>query len=228
MVGFADSSKTELDRETDPHRISQRQRQIDFGKNTIGYQRYLEQCPKHTRSKGLPRTPDVYQKCSKRAFDGQVRKWRRRLHEWDLPDTSAANVSGSVDVSPGVAHDSGRHASKNGKNVAVERGNDKKLKKGTLPRIFHSTHVVAKRERGGRSPPQHGKESSESPMLPDLKLGRWADLEEDDAKVGNGNEKSDTTIRGITYSNIVCHTPMDTDDVLVSYSEDEQEAYVLV
>ena len=37
----------ELDKETDPHRISQRQRQIDFGKNTIGYQRYLEQYPKY-------------------------------------------------------------------------------------------------------------------------------------------------------------------------------------
>lgn len=28
-------------------------------------------------------TPDVRQACSKRAFDGQVRKWRRMLHEWD-------------------------------------------------------------------------------------------------------------------------------------------------
>ena len=30
-----------------------------------------------------PMTPDVRQACSKRAFDGQVRKWRRMLHEWD-------------------------------------------------------------------------------------------------------------------------------------------------
>ena len=30
-----------------------------------------------------PMTPDVRQSCSKRAFDGQVRKWRRMLHEWD-------------------------------------------------------------------------------------------------------------------------------------------------
>lgn len=28
-------------------------------------------------------TPDIRQACSKRAFDGQVRKWRRMLHEWD-------------------------------------------------------------------------------------------------------------------------------------------------
>ena len=30
-----------------------------------------------------PVTPDVAQACSKRAFDGQVRKWRRMLHAWD-------------------------------------------------------------------------------------------------------------------------------------------------
>lgn len=29
--------------ELDPHRLSQRQRQIDFGKNTVGYTRYTSQ-----------------------------------------------------------------------------------------------------------------------------------------------------------------------------------------
>lgn len=32
--------------ETDPHRIAQRQKQIDYGKNTLGYQRYTEEVPK--------------------------------------------------------------------------------------------------------------------------------------------------------------------------------------
>ena len=74
-------------RENDPHRLSQRQRQIDFGKNTIGYQRLVEAYPvKHRRPKEVPRTPDVHKKCSKRAFDGLVRVWRRRLHEWDMPE----------------------------------------------------------------------------------------------------------------------------------------------
>jgi hypothetical protein len=79
-------------RETDPHRVSQRQRQIDFGKNTIGYQRMSEAHPvKHRRPKTVPRTPDVHKECSKRAFDGLIRQWRRRLHEWDLPQEGSGD-----------------------------------------------------------------------------------------------------------------------------------------
>ena len=33
-------------RETDPHRLQQRQKQVDMGKNTLGYQRYLDAVPK--------------------------------------------------------------------------------------------------------------------------------------------------------------------------------------
>lgn len=32
--------------ELDKHKLAQRQKQVDFGKNTIGYQRYLELIPK--------------------------------------------------------------------------------------------------------------------------------------------------------------------------------------
>lgn len=36
----------EAQRETDPHRLAQRQKQLAMGKNTLGYQRYREAVPK--------------------------------------------------------------------------------------------------------------------------------------------------------------------------------------
>ena len=41
---FAGGRATE--EEKDPHRIAQRQKQIDYGKNTLGYQRYTEEVPR--------------------------------------------------------------------------------------------------------------------------------------------------------------------------------------
>lgn len=75
--------KKRKEKETDSHRLEQRQKQIDFGKNTIGYERYVVLVPRELRSKDQPVTPDKNQKCSKRSWDGQVRKWRRLLHAWD-------------------------------------------------------------------------------------------------------------------------------------------------
>lgn len=71
--------------ESDPHRLCQRQKQIDYGKNTLGYERYTEMVPRYQRTKVHPRTPDIRQVCSKRSWDGQIRKWRRLLHEYDPP-----------------------------------------------------------------------------------------------------------------------------------------------
>ena len=73
-------------RETDPHRLQQRQRQLDLGKNTIGYAAYIKAVPKESRERNNPAhpmTPDTGRKVSKRAFDGYVRAWRRALHQWD-------------------------------------------------------------------------------------------------------------------------------------------------
>eukprot|EP00250_Pteridium_aquilinum_P011375 c20020_g1_i1 orf=128-1159(-) len=71
--------------EDDVHRLSQRHKQIEFGKNTLGYERYIELIPKSKRKHKDPRTPNPKQVCSKRSWDGQIRQWRRLLHDYDPP-----------------------------------------------------------------------------------------------------------------------------------------------
>ncbi|CAM9480968.1 unnamed protein product, partial [Ectocarpus fasciculatus] len=75
----------ESDLEYDEARIQARMKQIGYGKNTVAYDNYVSLVPKDKR-RGYgehPRTPDPYEKQSKRAFDGRIRAWRRQLHQWD-------------------------------------------------------------------------------------------------------------------------------------------------
>ncbi|KAJ3363491.1 Oocyte-specific histone RNA stem-loop-binding protein 2 [Allomyces javanicus] len=64
-------------------RLAQRQKQIDYGKNTIGYQNFTTTIPRHKRRRTDPHTPDKNQECSTRSWVGQLRRWRRQLHRWD-------------------------------------------------------------------------------------------------------------------------------------------------
>jgi len=60
---------------------------LDIGFNTSGYQRFLELTPTERRQvlgrSVILRVPDKRQVCSKRSWEGQVRKWRRLLHCFD-------------------------------------------------------------------------------------------------------------------------------------------------
>jgi len=73
----------------DELRLAQRQKQIDYGYRTIGYLRYRLLVAKDQRKPEHPRTPKKTQGCSKRSWDGQLKKWRRDLHLWDPDNTDA-------------------------------------------------------------------------------------------------------------------------------------------
>mmetsp|Transcript_37009 Transcript_37009/g.37664 ORF Transcript_37009/g.37664 Transcript_37009/m.37664 type:complete len:272 (+) Transcript_37009:22-837(+) len=94
--------KIESDKEFDDHKIQTRMKQISYGKNTMGYDNYIAQVPKHMRKGYLehPRTPDPYEKQSKRTFDGRIRAWRRGLHKFDPnhSDSISTSPSASIDV----------------------------------------------------------------------------------------------------------------------------------
>lgn len=68
------------------HRLAQRQKQLDIGKATPEYRNYRATVPRKQRKKTDPGTPDKFQLISKRNWEGQVKAWRRRLHEWDTPE----------------------------------------------------------------------------------------------------------------------------------------------
>ena len=53
--------KKEKRRESDQTTLARRQKQINMGKNTLGYQRYEDVVPKEKRAKHEPKTPDIFQ-----------------------------------------------------------------------------------------------------------------------------------------------------------------------
>lgn len=79
------SSRKPIEYEKDVSILERRQKQIDYGKNTLGYENYIKQVPRDKRTKQHPRTPPKHIKYSRRAWDGLVKVWRKELHCFD-PD----------------------------------------------------------------------------------------------------------------------------------------------
>ena len=98
-----DCVRTGATRETDNAKIQSRLKQIQFGKNTTGYDNYIAAVPKRKRTLTIdkhPRTPDPYEIQSKRQFDGKIRVWRRGLHLWDNHGDAAFSSSSTSSSVP--------------------------------------------------------------------------------------------------------------------------------
>jgi histone RNA hairpin-binding protein len=72
-----------MDIETSEDVLRRRRKQIEYGKNNPAYSRYSSLVPKEARVRGMPQTPEIHRKVSRRSFDAQVKYWKLAVHEWN-------------------------------------------------------------------------------------------------------------------------------------------------
>jgi len=80
-VTFTKPTAIKLDElETDELVLNRREKQLEYGKNTIDYDTYCRIIPKDDRKDTMPRTPVKNKKYSRRQWDGMVKNWKQMIH----------------------------------------------------------------------------------------------------------------------------------------------------
>jgi len=79
-----------------PKELVRRQKEISKGKLSKSYQSYISIVPRKSRTRQHPRTPCKYAKMSRRGFDGAIKAWRRKLHEFDYDKKENTDDSMSI------------------------------------------------------------------------------------------------------------------------------------
>ena len=79
-------------------RVMQRIRELELGKDTVGYRNYIRKVPVDQRIPGIhPQTPDPTEPLTKRTWDAKNRAWRRALHLYDNDFHDATNNTEDTD-----------------------------------------------------------------------------------------------------------------------------------
>ena len=60
--------------------LVRRAKQIESGRNTAVYDRYVKTVEKEDRASWMPRTPDMSSKYSRQHWDGLVEEWKNSIH----------------------------------------------------------------------------------------------------------------------------------------------------